>query len=211
MARQYVVTDLSDVFASGDEKLIALKSVYAVAEEAPADPATATGFAYRLTGAGPNYPDGATRGIMLASEGGTLVLVCNVGVYEYDNGAWESVSSGGGGIDPGALAEINAAIDALESEQMLQENDITTLQEQNATRIQEIDALESNDGIQDTEIANIETEQTTQNQRLSALEHSTPGGASDSPAVADFNSGLEEAHTAGDVVRTAPYTSNLED
>ena len=75
MAKTTVITDFSALFESEDGKFIALKNVYAAAEEVPANPADATGFAYRLTAASPNYPDGATRGIMLASEGGTLGAV----------------------------------------------------------------------------------------------------------------------------------------
>ena len=145
-------SDLASLFDSVDGKLYNLRNAVSVSDEVPDDPATATSFVYKLTVANAGYPAGATSGILFTKSGGDHVLVSNLGIHVRTNGAWVHVAggTGGGGIDPGVLAEINAAISALESEQALQETDITTLQGQNATRVQEIDALEANDAIQDT-------------------------------------------------------------
>ena len=201
-----VIRSLEDIFDSADNLLLLASSIYAIRNEVPDDPSDSMpGAFYRLTSAKPNYPTGAVRGILINALDGGRYLLCNEGLFEYANGAWESISSGGGGTD---LGPINAAINALESEQLLQENDITTLQEQNATRIQEIGALDSNDAIQDEEIANIETEQTTQNQRISALEQSGRGALS--PALSDFDRGLEEVAGAGTRTYTAGFDSVVE-
>ena len=132
------------------------------------------------------------------------MLFSNAGVFEYNAGTWESISSGGGGTDLGP-DQCGHRCAGVRTATPRERHYDTPGAERNS--LQEIGALESNDAIQDEEIADIETEQTTQNQRLSALEHSTSGGGT-SPAAADFDSGLEEVHNAGEAVRTAPYNSS---
>ena len=222
-------SDLASLFDSEDGKLYNLRNAVSVSDEVPDDPSTATSFVYKLTSANAGYPPGATSGVLFTKDGGDHVLVSNLGIHIRTNGAWVHVAGGTGGgggltadevqawaltanpeelIPESKVAGLDDTLTQIEATQETQEDDITTLQQQNATRSQEVGALEANDAVQDTEIENIETEQTTQNQRLSALENS--GRGSLSPALSDFDRGLEEVAGAGTRTYAAGFDSVVE-
>ena len=215
MGKTTVITDFSDVFDSEDGKFIDLKNAYPAREEVPDDPSDATSFAYKLTQVRVGYPPEANSGILFGNNNGNHILVSNAGVHIRLNGIWELISSGGGGgggvtaneiqawallanndalIPEAKVAGLDLTLTQIEATQQLQETDITTLQEQNASRVQEI--------------GNLQTEQTSQQQEIDALKNSGRGPLS--RAAQDFDSGLEEVHTAGDRIYTAPFNSVTE-